>query len=135
MSCKCENASAGAAPACASARAAAAADAGSRSCSCTTCTCSCPVTLPAADNPCLSDPCNTAENIAAINASYYPAPGTDCAPIMLEADSESVRQRERCTDPNGCTGLYPAECRDGFWPAFAHPRWLCCADLYAGQPV
>lgn len=91
--------------------------------------------IPAADNPCITNPCSTESNLAEIAASHYPEPGTDCAPIMLEPCSECARQRERCTDPNGCTGLYPVECRDGFWPSFSHPRWLCCADLYAGQPV
>ncbi|MCI8442838.1 MAG: hypothetical protein HFG27_09945 [Provencibacterium sp.] len=103
------------------------------------CCCVCPESavqaVPAADNPCLSHPCSTESNLAEIAASYYPKPGTDCAPILLGPSSESLRQRERCTDPNGCTGLYPVECRDGFWPSFSHPRWLCCADLYVGQPV
>lgn len=109
------------------------------------CSCACPVQsavetvcqcqLPVADNPCITNPCSTESNLAAIAASHYPEPGTDCAPIMLGPSCENIRQRERCTDPNGCTGLYPVECRDGFWPSFSHPRWLCCADLYAGQPV
>ncbi|MCI8623239.1 MAG: hypothetical protein HFG26_06190 [Provencibacterium sp.] len=98
------------------------------------CKCACNSKDCASDNLCITQPCNTAENIASIQASYYPEEGTDCAPILLES-SEGSRIRERCTDPNGCTGLYPAECRDGFWPSFSHPRWLCCADLYAGQPV
>lgn len=34
-----------------------------------------------------------------------------------------------CCDAYGC-GDYAAEGRGGFWPAFAHPRWLSCDELY-----
>ena len=29
-----------------------------------------------------------------------------------------------------CSCQYPAAWRNRFWPEFAHPRWLCCKELY-----
>ncbi len=51
-----------------------------------------------------------------------------CKPITLGC--EQVVNYRLCTDPNGCAYLYPCECRDPFWPEFAHPRSLCCSQLY-----
>lgn len=38
-----------------------------------------------------------------------------------------------CSDP--CTGTqqYRLEARNRFWPTFARPRWLTCAELYCGN--
>ncbi len=35
-----------------------------------------------------------------------------------------------CCDQNGCCRVYPCSWRNSYWPEFAHPRWLCCRDLY-----
>jgi hypothetical protein len=35
-----------------------------------------------------------------------------------------------CCDLDGCCNKYPLECRDPFWPAFCHPRWIPCKLLY-----
>lgn len=80
---------------------------------------------------CQSAPCSTQQNLAAIAENFVPADGTDCSPLYPVLTAEDILANRRpCTDENGCTALYPAECRDGFWPDFAHPRWLCCRDLY-----
>lgn len=79
---------------------------------------------------CTSNPCSTSRNIAGIHADQSPAAGTDCTPIYPEVSPLEQRSFRPCTDPNGCNGLFPVECRDGYWPCFTHPRWLCCRDLY-----
>ena len=55
-----------------------------------------------------------------------------CAGIACKKDSCAVTRRLCCDRDGGCC-LYPESCRDNFWPEFAHPRWLCCKDLYSGQ--
>lgn len=55
-----------------------------------------------------------------------------CAGIACKKDSCGVSRR-LCCDRNGTCCLYPESCRDGFWPEFSHPRWLCCKDLYSGE--
>lgn len=39
---------------------------------------------------------------------------------------------ERCCDATGCAD-YKAEHRNPYWPKFAHPKWLSCAELYGGD--
>lgn len=82
---------------------------------------------------CRNSPCSTQQNLDNIAEGFAPADGTDCSPLYPVLTSEQLLEQRRyrsCTDENGCTALYPGECRDGFWPDFAHPRWLCCKDLY-----
>lgn len=55
-----------------------------------------------------------------------------CDGIACKKDSCNVSRRLCCDRDGGCC-LYPERCRDGFWPEFAHPRWLCCKDLYSGE--
>ncbi len=55
----------------------------------------------------------------------------DCSP--LEHSLVCERKVERCCDQDGCCALYPANCRNEFWPEFSHPRWLCCKDLYSNN--
>ena len=45
-----------------------------------------------------------------------------------------LRNREGriCCDGQNCCS-YSASCRNPYWPEFAHPRWLACADLYDGN--
>lgn len=57
--------------------------------------------------------------------------GDCCAPRCCCWKHEDRLQS--CCDLNGCCCLYPANCRNPFWPAFTHPRWLCCTDLYDGK--
>jgi hypothetical protein len=57
-------------------------------------------------------------------------PNRSCDPIK-----DSIvcpRAVERCCDQNECCALFPSDCRNPYWPRFAHPRWLCCRDLYSG---
>ncbi len=56
----------------------------------------------------------------------------DCEPIRTGACCK--REYRICYDQNGCCAYFPADCRDKYWPSFAHPRWLCCKDLYNGCP-
>lgn len=80
---------------------------------------------------CRTNPCSTRNNITAIQADQSPAQGTDCSPFYPEPTAQDLlAERRPCTDQNGCTAFYRPECRDGFWPDFSHPRWLCCKDLY-----
>ncbi len=52
----------------------------------------------------------------------------DCEPIPVEP--LCPREYRLCTDQNGCATRYPADCRNLYWPNFAHPRWLPCNCLY-----
>lgn len=54
-----------------------------------------------------------------------------CGPIDMVCE----REYRECTDPNGCSAMFPANCRVTFWPDFSHPSWLSCNDLYSGIPV
>ncbi|MGI5967462.1 MULTISPECIES: hypothetical protein [Anaerotruncus] len=58
-----------------------------------------------------------------LNCEWYPIyeDGCGCGPD---------RPLRLCCDQDGCCGLFPEACRNTFWPDFAHPRWLCCQDLY-----
>lgn len=56
-----------------------------------------------------------------------------CAPRCCETESTAENELQRCCDQNGCCCLYPAGCRNPYWPEFTHPRWLCCKDLYSGD--
>lgn len=85
---------------------------------------------------CDTNPCSTSRNIAQIESGFCPPSGTDCTPFYPELTQEELLQQRDyrpCTDENGCTGYFPAECRNTFWPSFAHPRWLCCRDLYCNN--
>lgn len=55
----------------------------------------------------------------------------DCAPILLS--EECTRDYRKCSDHNGCSALYPADCRNQFWPDFSHPTWLPCHNLYCDK--
>lgn len=60
----------------------------------------------------------------------------DCKPIECTYDrefDENAHKYRICCDANGCCCKYPCSCRNPFWPEFAHPRWLCCHDLYNGE--
>lgn len=84
---------------------------------------------------CRTNPCNTAQNICELR-NTCPSRQTDCSPIYPErtlAEVMEERNYQRCTDKNHCTAFYPADCRDSFWPSFAHPRWLCCCELYCNK--
>lgn len=79
------------------------------------------------------------------------APTACCCPLPSWKDSSEAASEEQgcegmackkescapstrlCCDRDGSCCLYPARCRDGFWPEFSHPRWLCCKDLYSGE--
>ncbi len=54
----------------------------------------------------------------------------DCTPKHCMQENAQVTYR-LCCDPNGVCCCYDCRCRDPFWPHFAHPRWLCCKDLYS----
>ena len=56
--------------------------------------------------------------------------GMKCQPFCCQSLATSPSSYRVCCDPNGTCCLYPCCCRNQFWPNFAHPRWLCCADLY-----
>lgn len=57
---------------------------------------------------------------------------TSCDPV--DCDNEALERSYRvCCDRNGVCCKYSCRCRDPFWPEFAHPRWLCCAELYSGN--
>ncbi len=59
-----------------------------------------------------------------------------CKPIECTYDrdfDENAHKYRICCDANGCCCKYPCSCRNPFWPEFAHPRWLCCRDLYNGE--
>ncbi len=53
----------------------------------------------------------------------------DCSPVNCMQEGNDITYR-LCCDPNGVCCYYDCRCRDPFWPHFAHPRWLCCKDLY-----
>ena len=55
-----------------------------------------------------------------------------CEGIACKQDSCAMSRRICCNRDGTCC-LYPEHCRDGFWPEFSHPRWLCCKDLYSGE--
>ena len=55
-----------------------------------------------------------------------------CQGVACKQDSCAMSRRI-CCDRDGTCCLYPEHCRDGFWPEFSHPRWLCCKDLYSGE--
>lgn len=55
----------------------------------------------------------------------------NCSPMGCRRAVERGGYR-LCCDENGCCCMYPASCRNRFWPEFSHPRWLCCKDLYDG---
>lgn len=75
------------------------------------------------------NPCNTHKNIQCLKRTC--PQGVDCTPIYPSREEVLASHEYRlCTDQNGCFASYPVECRDSFWPSFAHPRWLCCEDLY-----
>lgn len=64
------------------------------------------------------------------------SPEVDCKPIECVYDSDYDENRPKyriCCNANGCCCKYPCSCRNPFWPEFAHPRWLCCRDLYNGE--
>lgn len=82
------------------------------------------------DTACCQNPCSTQQNIHNMQENFCPCSGADCSPIYPNPSPMAEREYRECVDPNGCTALYPAECRSTFWPSFAHPRWLCCSDLY-----
>lgn len=86
----------------------------------------CDTTLPGI---CASDACNTARNIKELQSTCQ---GSDCAPIFPASDV-NARKHVSCEDENGCVALYPEDCRNSFWPHFAHPSWLCCAQLYCNN--
>jgi len=54
-----------------------------------------------------------------------------CSPVACKQVIGGGNYR-LCCDNSGCCCLYPASCRNKFWPEFSHPRWLCCKDLYDG---
>lgn len=55
----------------------------------------------------------------------------NCTPIPVRP--LCAREYRLCTDQNGCAAKYPADCRNLFWPNFAHPRWLPCSCLYCNH--
>ena len=59
--------------------------------------------------------------------------GKDCEWYPVEENCPDSREMRICRDQNGFCGMYPADCRNRFWPDFAHPRWLCCQDLYCAR--
>lgn len=65
--------------------------------------------------------------------SGCPTHANDCTWYPIEEECGADRAMRICRDQNGCAGLYPADCRNTFWPDFAHPRWLCCRDLYCAR--
>ena len=60
-------------------------------------------------------------------------PNSDCCWYPVDVTSDNGRQMRLCCDQNGCCGMFPEDCRNTFWPDFAHPRWLCCKDLYCAR--
>ena len=52
----------------------------------------------------------------------------DCTGIPIHCPHK-VKYRT-CCDQNGRCYRFPCQCRNPFWPEFAHPRWLCCQALY-----
>ena len=76
----------------------------------------------------------TCEECKICPVSGCPEDSKNCEwyPIQWEEDPNS-RKLRLCCDESGCCGLFPEECRNTFWPDFAHPRWLCCKDLYCAR--
>lgn len=64
-----------------------------------------------------------------VDQSCYETVEIPCTPIDCRAVERQLEYRV-CCNPNGTCCRYPCCCRNRFWPNFAHPRWLCCADLY-----
>ena len=56
------------------------------------------------------------------------AQGRDCRPKYVGPCEKRVYRK--CVNPDCTCALYPADCRNRFWPDFAKPRWLPCSDLY-----
>lgn len=52
-------------------------------------------------------------------------PNSDCCWYPVDVTSDNGRQMRLCCDQSGCCGMFPEDCRNTFWPDFAHPRWLC----------
>ena len=73
---------------------------------------------------------NTCNDCVTRAVSGCPA-NSDCEWYPIEETCE--RTMRMCCDQNGCCGMYPQDCRNTFWPDFAHPRWLCCRDLYCAR--
>ena len=51
-------------------------------------------------------------------------------PQVYDCSCPAETMYQLCCDENGCCCQYPAAWRNRFWPEFAHPRWLCCKELY-----
>ena len=56
--------------------------------------------------------------------------GQDSDVPVYDCNCQKEISYRLCCDPNGCCCKYPCSWRNPFWPEFAHPRWLCCKDLY-----
>ena len=66
------------------------------------------------------------------NNCRYPKNQCQGIPVDLSDCPEFKEPTEICCDCGGCKE-YPKKCRNRFWPSFAHPRWLCCCDLYCAR--
>lgn len=78
---------------------------------------------------------NCGQKHCMMDCSIKPVSGcpcnSDCRWYPIEEKCE--RKMRICCDENGCCGMFPEDCRNKFWPDFAHPRWLCCKDLYCAR--
>ncbi len=62
----------------------------------------------------------------------YPKYQCQGKPVPAPLFPALTEPTEICCDCSGCKE-YPTKCRNKFWPSFAHPRWLCCDDLYCAR--
>lgn len=85
-------------------------------------------------NCCNCTTCRTCQECKICPVSGCPDDSKHCEwyPIKWEEDPSEHKMRI-CCDESGCCGLFPEDCRNIFWPDFAHPRWLCCKDLYCAR--
>ena len=66
------------------------------------------------------------------NGCCYPKCECKGKPVPIQLIPALKEPTEICCDCSGCKE-YPRKCRNKFWPSFAHPRWLCCDDLYCAR--
>lgn len=89
----------------------------------------------AASNQTRSCDCLT-EAVSQSDCGCHSNQEVNCNPIKCTYDishDENAHKYRICCDTNGCCCKYPCNCRNPFWPEFAHPRWLCCKALYSDE--